>query len=160
MERFLINNEIPKNATIPYVNKGDWSIPEILVEILKYTGKASLKIATFSIVDSTMRPFFIAKEDGLIEDMHFIVDHRVKQWMLGALLFAQSFTSNIRITENHMKIFLVYNDNYKIALISSANLNKNYRYEAGFLTTEKHIFDFYDSQFDEIYNNDSRPIEI
>lgn len=137
----------------PYMHKGDWAIHEVLPSLLSAMGPASVRIATFSVSEDSLRPLFFLCDEHKITDLTLLLDTTVKRHKLDLLLFASNITPRIRIDSCHAKILLVENDKYKFGLVGSANMNQNHRWEAGFYFTSGSHYDFFKESFDNAYNN-------
>lgn len=144
---------------IPFHHKGEWAIHEALPILLSHTGPASVRIETFNVSESALRPMFFLCEEGLITNLKMILDNNVKRHKLEILLFAAGITPGICTTSCHAKVLLIENEYYRVGIVGSANANQPIRYEAGILFTNETIFSFFKQQFDEVYNNDSIPFE-
>ena len=59
-----------------------------------------------------------------------------------------------------MKVMLCQNEKICIAVVGSANMNRNIRHEAGIITTDLELFHFYDAYFDKVFTEDSIPFAL
>lgn len=137
----------------PFMHKGDWAIHEVLPSLLSAIGPASVRIATFSISEDSLRPLFFLSDEGKITDLTLLLDTTVKRHKLDLLLFASSITPSIRIDSCHAKLLLVENEQYKFGIVGSANLNQNRRWEAGFYFTAGRHYDYFAQMFNESYKD-------
>ena len=137
----------------PFMHKGDWAIHEVLPSLLSTIGPASVRIATFSISEDSLRPLFFLSDEGMITDLTLLLDTTVKRHKLDLLLFASNITPSIRIDSCHAKLLLVENEKYKFGIIGSANLNQNHRWEAGFYFTAGSHYDYFFHMFNESYKD-------
>ena len=135
-------------GVIGFQHKGEWAIHEALTVLLSRTGPANVMMETFNISEDALRPMFFEIEKGNITNLK-----------LKMLLFAASITTNIRIASCHAKVLLIHNDRFKVGLIGSANANQPIRYEAGFIFSEPRLFDFFETKFTQVFNEDSIPFE-
>lgn len=135
------------------MHKGDWAIHEVLPSLLSDIGPASVRIATFSISEDSLRPLFFLAEERMITELTILLDTTVKRHKLDLLLFAANITPNIRIDSCHAKVLLVENDRYQFGIVGSANLNQNRRWEAGFYFTTGTHYDYFAKQFNESYES-------
>lgn len=137
----------------PFMHKGDWAIHEVLPSLLSAIGPASVRIATFSISEDSLRPLFFLSDEGMITDLTLLLDTTVKRHKLDLLLFASNISPNIRIDSCHAKLLLVENEQYKFGIAGSANLNQNRRWEAGFYFTAGSHYDYFAQMFNESYQD-------
>ena len=73
------------------------------------------------------------------------------------LFFSSGIADYVRTSSTHMKVMLCWNDKICMAVVGSANMNRNIRHEAGVIITERTLFDFYKSYFEDVFENDSIP---
>lgn len=137
----------------PYMHKGEWAIHEVLPILLSAIGPATVRIATFSVSEESLRPLYFLNEDGMIAELKLLLDLTVKRHKLGLFLFAGNITPEIRIDSCHAKVLLVENERYKFGIVGSANLNQNHRWEAGFYFTAGRHYDYFKEKFETSYQN-------
>lgn len=146
-------------GVVGYHHKGEWAIHEALTVLLSHTGPASVMMETFNVSEDALRPMFFEVEAGHITDLRLVLDMNVKRHKLEMLLFAAGITPDIRLASCHAKVLLIRNDRYKIGIVGSANANQPIRYEAGFMFSDPGLFDFFESKFNQVFNEDSIPFE-
>lgn len=151
------HNGIVSGLTIPYAHKGKWAVHELLPFFFREIGPFHLSLATFNVSEEALRPVFFMRERGELLSSRFIFDINIRRHKLDMLLFARSVSDEIHLSSSHMKVVLCHNDAISIAVVGSANMNRNIRHEAGFITTDDHIFDFYYDYFDDVFKHDSIP---
>lgn len=137
----------------PFMHKGEWAIHEVLPTLLSTIGPASVRIATFSISEDSLRSLFFLTEEGQITSLRMLLDTTVKRHKIDLLLFAANISPEIRIDSCHAKVLLVENERYKFGIIGSANLNLNHRWEAGVYFTAGSHFDYFSEAFNQAYEN-------
>lgn len=139
---------------IPYAHKGKWAVHQLLPIFFEQIGAFHLRLATFNISEDALRPIFFMKERDELLSVQFLFDRNVQRHKIDMLLFANNVAQQVRISSSHMKVMLVHNEKCSIAVVGSANMNRNLRHEAGFIVTDHH-FDFFSDYFDDVYQNDS-----
>lgn len=135
------------------MHKGEWAIHEVLPTLLCAIGPASVRIATFSISEDSLRPLFFLTEEGKISSLKMLLDTTVKRHKIDLLLFAANISPEIRIDSCHAKVLLVENEQQHFGIVGSANLNQNHRWEAGFYFTAGAHYDFFSETFNQAYEN-------
>lgn len=135
------------------MHKGDWAIHEVLPSLLSEIGPATVRIATFSISEDSLRPLFFLADEKRITSLTLLLDTTVKRHKLDLLLFASNITPDIRIDSCHAKLLLVGNEEYQFGIVGSANLNQNRRWEAGFYFTSGCHYDYFSDMFNKSYEN-------
>ena len=139
---------------IPYAHKGKWAGHELLPIFYKHIGAFHLRLATFNISEDALRPIFFMKERNELLSVKFLFDNNVQRHKIDMIFFAHNVAEQVRVTATHMKVMLIHNDSCSIAVVGSANMNRNLRHEAGFIVTDSN-YNFFSDYFDSIYNNDS-----
>jgi len=143
---------IKPNDVIPFFSEGNWSLYQLLSHCLAYSGKAKIKISSFSLSENAIRSFINDRDNGLIEDMVMLFDISIPKRKFDMMLFAHEVISEVRLAPNHSKVVLISGDIMDIAIISSHNLTPNPRIEAGCIFTLPEIFAYYNDMFDQFFN--------
>lgn len=133
---------LKQEQTIHFVTGGVWSLTDLVHYVLKQTGKASLIGYTWSFTAPAAQKVIWMKEQGLIDEMSFVVDYTMSKWSRGAFNLIKPLCANITTTQIHAKGFVIWNDGWKVSCVSSMNFSNNPRIEAGVLSTERGVFDF------------------
>lgn len=127
------------------LTRGQFSLIDLIHSILKKTGKAKVICCTWSagIKDANQVRWML--NSNLLESFTLVTDHsfatRQRKY---ALAIEDLFGSeNIRTSEVHAKFVLIHNDNWKIAIRTSMNLNANKTCETFEIDENQEIFDFY-----------------
>jgi hypothetical protein len=136
--------KLEKNCRIFGLTNGEFSLIDLLYSILKKTGKARVIVATWSagIKDAHQVKWMV--DTNLITDFKILTDHSYKgrQSKYAASIEDLFGIENIRTSEMHAKFILVENENYKIAVRSSMNLNANKTCEIFEIDEGSDIYDF------------------
>ena len=132
--------EIKPDLVKPFWSNGKWSMHDLLLYLVKLSGPAKVWLSTFSISEIAIRAFSHALETGLITELHCLFDYTVKTHKLSLLYFAGNIVSDIRLVPNHSKVILIENNDWKITVISSANMSPNPRIEAGVIIVDDNIY--------------------
>lgn len=150
----LFQNGISPGMIIPFAHKGKWAVHQLLPIFYNHIGAFHLRVATFNISEDALRPIFFMKEREEILSIQFLFDRNVQRHKVDMLFFANNMAQDIRISSTHMKVLLAHNNDHKIAVVGSANMNRNLRHEVGFIITDSN-YNFFSDYFDTVYNNDS-----
>lgn len=135
-----------------WFNHGKFSIYDVIEYILSVTGKADLKITSFSVSEEAVRRFLYFMDDDLLSSAQFIFDHSTSRNKMSLMLFiSKSF--EVRLSNNHTKIILIKNDEFNIVISTSANLNQNTRHENGFVSTDERTYEIFERYFDKVFTN-------
>ena len=125
---------------------------DLIEHVLSQTGPAELFVSSFSITEPAVRHFINLLEDKLITNLSCLFDNQVKMHHLQTLFFMSNYINDIYLTANHSKVILIKNPNFKISILSSANLNLNNKVEAGSIFNDPVIFDNLFSRYTDILN--------
>ena len=83
------------------------------------------------------------RKGGKITNLKCLFDKDLPRRKLDLMFFASKVIDRISLMKNHSKVITIKNDNWMIAVNTSANLTPNLRIEAGVITTESHMAEMY-----------------
>lgn len=101
----------------------------VLEKILECTGPAELSLASYSVSEQALRVLHRLKSEGQITRLSFLFDRSVRNNKLDLLAFASKFADEIFLEASHIKLALVNNDKFNVAVITTANITDNERWE-------------------------------
>lgn len=155
-----MNSDLPvqnlqKGSRIMGLSRGCFSLIDLIHSILKKTGPAHVICTTWSagIKDAHqiewMRGSELIKSFQLITDYSFVL--RQKQYAISITeLFGEA---NIRVSDIHAKFCLIYNDDWKVIIRTSMNLNTNKTCESFEIDEDQEVFDFYFNFCNHVFGN-------
>lgn len=133
-----------KECRIFGLTNGEFSLIDLIYSVLKKTGRANVIIATWSagIKDAHQVKWMV--DSDLINDFKILTDHsyKTRQAKYAASIENLFGIENIRTSEMHAKFVIIENDNFKVAIRSSMNLNANKTCELFELDEGLEIVDF------------------
>jgi len=135
-----------------YFTEGQWSSYELLLYILSITGKAKVILTSYSISDITIRTIKKAIEADYISSIDLLLNYSVKRNKVDLLYFSSNVINKIALNNNHSKIMIIENDNYKIIVNQSANATVNYSDESGIVCTKHDIYHVYKENIEKLFN--------
>lgn len=126
------------------LNKGQFSIINVIETILKQTGSANVIISTWTAANAEISIAEKFLENGNINKLHWIVDRsfKTRQPKYYDLLIEKFGDGVISETNSHAKFVLIYNDDWNIVVRTSMNLNENKRIEFFEFSDSKPLFDY------------------
>ena len=133
---------------IPMASNAEWSMHQLLEFLLRKTGRAKVKLSSFSITEVAIRTFLNLKEEGLIERLDCLFDLTVKRHKAGLLFFTSNVADNIVVSKCHAKLILIETAEYAITVVGSPNFNINDKKEVVVVFFERWFFDFYSQVLD------------
>lgn len=105
------------------------SFHDVIEKIFECTGPAELALASYSVSESSLRVLHRMKSEGLITKLTLLFDRSVRTHKLNLLAFAANFADEIFLDNSHIKLALINNDQYNVAVITTANITENERWE-------------------------------
>lgn len=135
----LIDNQLQKLAcgkTQAFFSKGDWQLYHLLQWILNQTGKSTVFISSYSVSEEFLRQINYMKKNELIGACALLIDSRAARKALRLSAFTNNIADEVYLGNNHSKILLVTNDNWKVTVVTSQNQTRGNRYEAGMISTD------------------------
>lgn len=136
---------IKKDIRIIGLTRGQFSLIDLIYSILQNIGSSDVICATWSagIKDANTVKWMV--DSNLIKSFLLVTDHSyVTRQSKYALQLTELFgKENIRTSELHAKFCLIANDNYKIVIRTSMNLNANRTCESFEIDESTEIYDFY-----------------
>lgn len=125
-----------------YASGGLWSMHDLLFWILDQTGPARVVSATWSITEEPATQIARRLHEGLITELHFLFDVRVRIRGEKVYSFIRHQAATCRLSACHAKAFVVENDAWSVAVVSSANFTNNPRIESGVLLVSREAAEF------------------
>jgi hypothetical protein len=130
-----------RGETKHFYSFGNFNSMRLIFHILKTTGPASILMSSYGISPKTIAGILNRIEQGIIEDFRLIIDNRVRSISPKPFdMIVRSF--NYRCTSIHAKVACIYNDAWKVTLISSQNATDNPKVERGIIYTDPDVFNF------------------
>lgn len=123
----IILQKLDKETRVIGLTNGEFSLIDLIYSTLKKIGKSDLIIATWSAgIKDAHQVKWIADND-YIGKFTLLTDHsyKTRQKKYAASIEELFGKENIRTSEIHAKFVLLSNENHKIIIRSSMNLNAN-----------------------------------
>lgn len=144
--------EIGKN--IHFYSWANFNLVKLILYLLKQTGPASLMMTSYSFSQKSIEALNARKVSGLIRDIKVLVDNRVKVMSPKPFqMLAGSF--EYRCTSVHAKVALIWNDIWRISIITSQNATDNPKLERGIIYTDPKVFEFDFNTLSDEFNRGS-----
>lgn len=149
-----------KNTSLFLSNR--FSLHNLFSYMLSITGPAIVRISTFSLCEAAINNFVHHAAAGDIVESYVLLDLSLAKRDINKLIFANNVLSNIRMTDNHSKLIILFSTtpgDDDIMFIGSANFNDNRKFESGLLSTDPTLVHAAAIAFDELFNN-SMPLQL
>ena len=123
--------KITKGCEIFGLSKGQFSIVNIIEEVLNQVGSSDVILSTWTAANYDITKVKCLSDNGLINNISLILDRSAKTKVGGDNfeLLESYFPRRIHITNTHAKFVMIKNDNWNIVIRTSMNLNENKRLE-------------------------------
>jgi hypothetical protein len=123
--------------------------------MLKKAGPSELWLSTWTITEDPVRSLFLLKEQGFITQLHCLLDYRIKERKPAPLQLLQGFADRVALAQCHAKCAVVQGANIALCYVGSANMSRNPRREAGFVSADASTALFHLEWLkSDIYGND------
>lgn len=126
------------------LNKGQFSLVDIISHCLAATGPADVLISTWTAAGADLGFAYELLKSGQIRSLRFVVDFSfpTRQPEYCAALRERFGDDCIRVTKTHAKFVTIRNDAWDLVVRSSMNLNENRRLESFEISDHAGMADF------------------
>lgn len=135
--------EIKPGISVHYLSRGDWSMHDLVMELLKKYSPADVFISTYAIRETPVRQLIMALDSGKIRQIHMILDYRAKVRTPEVFFLAQQKMTSIYLMPIHAKVCVIRTAEASISIIGSSNWTTNPKVEAGVISMSKEIAHFH-----------------
>ena len=156
-----VTNLLQKDCRLMGLTRGKFSLIDLIHGIIKKIGKSDIICCTWSagIKDANQVKWML--DSDLINSFTLVTDHsyvtRQKKYAVAIEdLFGKE---NIRTSEIHAKFVLISNNEWKICIRTSMNLNANKTTETFELDDSQQIYDFYYNFVKHTFENTNKGFE-
>ena len=124
-----------------YYSWGNFNLVRLIIYLIRQTGPVHCLMTSYSFSQTSIEQLQnrIDKKDLL--SFRVIIDNRVKTMSPKPFqMLMQSF--DYRCTSVHAKVALLWNDKWKLSIVTSQNATDNPKLERGTIFTDMSVFDF------------------
>jgi hypothetical protein len=134
------------------LSKGQISILDLIEAVLWQTGPAHVMFSTWTLSDLSIERAEWLVGEGRILSLEMLVDRSFARCKpeRARLLVQKLGEKAFMVTRTHAKFALIRNDEWSICIRTSANLNRNPRFEQFDVDDSREIHDFFRAHVDEI----------
>ena len=119
-----------------FISFGQWSLMHILIYILSLTGPADVFATTYGLSPDYVRKLVEAKEKGMIRNMTFVMDWKIRTYKAEAWHVAEQHFKT-RLCSIHAKVTTVINETWGVIIQGSANYTRNNKIENNIITVDR-----------------------
>lgn len=140
---------LEKGDTVPFMRSGV-QIYHLIEKITEQTGPVMVCATTFSVAEEFLRSMLRLKKAGTVKRLEIVADLKsaAKTVKINDLL--KGVADAVFMAENHSKVVLMFNDEYRIVIITSQNQTRGNRTEAGVIYRDDDVFDFFMKSVDDL----------
>lgn len=142
-ELFAFVELLMQGDTVHFVTHGRWSAHELLAEVLRRTGPARVALTSWALTEDPVRQLVEMLHSGAITELSLLVDERIEVHSPEAYQLARANIRNIKLTHIHAKVVVIINDAWAVTILSSANITRNKRIEAGAIFENREVADWH-----------------
>lgn len=132
---------LEQGRDIHFYSFGNFNLVRLLMHLLKKTGPAHLFMTSYSFSLRSIEQLQNRLESRQLLSFRLIVDHRVKS-MSPKPFQMLSTAFDYRCLSVHAKVALLWNQQWKLSVITSQNATDNPKMERGVIQTDPAVFDF------------------
>ena len=120
---------------------GNYNLVRLISYLIKQTGPAHVFMTSYSFSQKSIEQLQHKISKGEILSFRIILDNRVRVMSPKPFqMIASSF--NYRCISVHAKVALIWNDEWKITIVTSQNATDNPKLERGTIFTDLQVFNF------------------
>jgi len=132
---------ISPDVNIHYYSYGNFNLVRLILYLIRQTGPVHCFMTSYSFSQKSIEQLKNRIERKELLSFRVIIDNRVKS--MSPKPFQMLSTSfDYRCISIHAKIALLWNENWKISIVTSQNATDNPKIERGIIFTDPGIFDF------------------
>lgn len=143
--------EIVRGQDKHFWSFGNFNMMRLIFWILDQIGPSEIIMSTYSISPKTIQGVINRREKQVIKNIRFIVDNRVRSISPKPFdLLVANF--DYRCISIHAKVACIWNDDWKITIVSSQNATDNPKMERGVIYTDHEVFKFDKQILEDAFN--------
>lgn len=135
--------EIKPGVSVHYVSKGDWSMHDLVMQLLNTYSPAEIYMSTYALRETPLRQLILAQQKGLITSLNMLIDYRAKVRTPEVFQLAQMNANRLFLIAIHAKVCVLKVGDVFVSIVTSSNWTTNPKIEAGVVTMDKIIGEFH-----------------
>ena len=133
--------ELIPGTNLHFYSWANFNLVRLIIYLLKQTGPAHLLMTSYSFSQKSIEELLARKQSGLLQSVRLLIDNRVRVMSPKPFQMLQT-AFDYRCTSVHAKVALIYNDDWKISIVTSQNATDNPKLERGIIFTDAKVFEF------------------
>ena len=124
-----------------YYSWGNFNLVRLIIYLIRQTGPVHCMMTSYSFSQTSIEQLQNRIEKKDLLSFRVIIDNRVKTMSPKPFqMLMQSF--DYRCTSVHAKVALLWNDKWKLSIVTSQNATDNPKLERGTILTDPSVFNF------------------
>ena len=115
---------------IQFMTNGAWSSHDMIDFFIRKVGKCNVYLTSWAVSEQAARKIDKLYDQGYIRELTCLFDYRIKDRKSDPIALLERFGS-VHLGKIHAKVIVLQNEKIAITIITSGNLSKNLRIEAG-----------------------------
>ena len=133
--------QLEPGKTTHYYSYGNFNLVRLMLYIIKQTGPVHAFMTSYSFSQKSIEQIQRQIELKNLLSFKVIIDNRVRSLSPKPFqMLIQAF--DYRCSSIHAKVALLWNDKWKISIVTSQNATDNPKLERGTIFTDKSVFEF------------------
>lgn len=133
--------KLEQGKTIHYYSYGNFNLVRLILYIIKQTGPVHCFMTSYSISQKSIESVLKRIEQQELLSFKVLIDNRVKSMSPKPFQMLSS-VFNYRCSSIHAKVALLWNQEWKISVVTSQNATDNPKMERGTIFTSAEVFEF------------------
>ncbi|MCY1720171.1 hypothetical protein OU798_07445 [Prolixibacteraceae bacterium Z1-6] len=133
--------KLEQGKTIHYYSYGNFNLVRLILYIIKQTGPVHCFMTSYSISQKSIETVLKRIEQQELLSFRVLIDNRVRS-MSPKPFQMLSTVFDYRCSSIHAKVALLWNNDWKISVVTSQNATDNPKMERGTIFTDPTIFEF------------------
>jgi hypothetical protein len=149
----MLLKHLQPGKTTYYLSDGDFSMQDMVIELLKRYRPAELYISTYSLREFAVRQLILAKDRGDIISMSMLLDYRASVRTPQVYQMAKENFASIYMISIHAKITVIKSAAGSVVIVGSQNWTVNPKIESGTVSLNEKLADWYIEHFKKIMSD-------
>ena len=142
---------LSQNRQKHYYSDGNFNLLKLIFYLLRQTGPSHVLMSTYSISQDSLEQVQNRVNRGELLSIRFLIDNRVKVMSPKPFqMLRQGF--QYRCISLHAKVALIWNEEWKISIVTSQNATDNPKLERGVIFTDEAVFNFDKTILEDAFN--------
>ena len=144
---------IEPGTSVHYVSKGDWSMHDLVMQLLKTMGPSEIYFTTYALRETPVRQLVMGMNSGAITKIKMLVDTRAKIRTPEVFELAKMNFCEIAQINIHAKVCVVKSAKGSVCITGSANWTANPKIEAGVVSMNDELANFHIDWINKLIQN-------